>query len=350
MSPHPAILLLLVVAASLMGCGNSSDRDEITKLSKQMYADAKDKDWEGVCDALSTKAKAEIAVAAAFFGGGGCPAVVAAAFALDDDPGNLGEIDPDKVKVTNIKISEDRATAQVTPSDDEDPTTRYVREDGEWKVDADPDDDGSSSTTTGDSSDDRTATATPAPALRVAEQGFSRQEGGSVSYGIVIRNPGPQDAVGVEVQINLLAADGGVAATETARLEGIPAGKTVNVGGETDAEGERVGRLEITVKAGSGEDAGAVTLPKVSRIRISRDDFGLSVRAQVTNTLEEPLSSISDVFAVLRDRKGKVVGGLSGYPDNDIAPASRAAVKLGGFGDVSGATRAEVTADAETSG
>ena len=68
------------------------------------------------------------------------------------------------------------------------------------------------------------------------------------------------------------------------------------------------------------------------------------------NTLHEELSAISDVFAVLRRSDGEIVGGLSGYPEDDIAPGGRAAVELGGLGDVNGATRADVTADGETSG
>jgi hypothetical protein len=184
----------------------------------------------------------------------------------------------------------------------------------------------------------------------VPERGVSRIGGGNVSYGVVVRNPGSEDAIGVEVQINLLGADGGVAATATANLDGIPAGATVNVGGETDSGGDRVSRLEITVTADSGDTARAVALPKVSRTKLSRDDFGLSVRAQVTNTLDEPLSAISDVFAVLRGSNGRIVGGLSGFPDNDIPPGGRAAVKLGGLSDVPGATSAAVTADGETSG
>ena len=345
-----SLILVWLVVATFIGCGKDSDVAQITDLSKQLASDARDKDWKGVCDALSAKARAQITIGGVFLGGGDCAEVVARLAALDDDPEGFGTTGGDDVKVSKVKVTGDRATADVTPTfDDEDPTTRFVREDGEWKVDADIDEEGSSSTTTGDPSDDQTAAA-PAPELRVADQGFSRVDGGNVSYGVVVDNPEEQDAVGVEVQINLLAADGGVAATETAGLHGIPAGESANIGGQTDSGGERITRLEITVKADSGETAGFITLPKVSRVRLSRDEFGMSVRAQVMNTLHEELSAISDVFAVLRRSDGEIVGGLSGYPEDDIAPGGRAAVELGGLGDVNGATRADVTADGETSG
>ena len=218
-----SLILVWLVVATFIGCGKDSDVAQITDLSKQLASDARDKDWKGVCDALSAKARAQITIGGVFLGGGDCAEVVARLAALDDDPEGFGTTGGDDVKVSKVKVTGDRATADVTPTfDDEDPTTRFVREDGEWKVDADIDEEGSSSTTTGDPSDDQTAAA-PAPELRVADQGFSRVDGGNVSYGVVVDNPEEQDAVGVEVQINLLAADGGVAATETAGLQGIPA-------------------------------------------------------------------------------------------------------------------------------
>ena len=169
-----SLILVLLVVATFTGCGKDSDVAQITDLSKQLASDARDKDWKGVCEALSAKARAQITIGGVFLGGGDCAEVVARLAALDDDPEGFGTAGGDDVKVSNVKVTGDRATADVTPTfDDEDPTTRFVREDGEWKVDADLDEEGSSSTTTGDPSDDQTAAA-PAPELRVADQGFSR--------------------------------------------------------------------------------------------------------------------------------------------------------------------------------
>ena len=55
-------------------------------------------------------------------------------------PGNNGSrrSTSNDVKVTKLKITGDKATADVTPSADKDPTTYFVKEDGSWKIDADP--------------------------------------------------------------------------------------------------------------------------------------------------------------------------------------------------------------------
>ncbi len=45
---------------------------------------------------------------------------------------------PDDVKVTKITIKGDTATAEVVPSNDQDPTTYFAYEGGKWKIDGDP--------------------------------------------------------------------------------------------------------------------------------------------------------------------------------------------------------------------
>jgi hypothetical protein len=338
-------LTVVPLAAGLAGCGGAkSDTEKINDVARQFATDAKSKNWDGLCSAMSTKARAQLQVAAAFLGSKDCAGTMKAAFALSDDSDKLGKVDPDTVKVTALKITGDHATGKMTG----DPTS-FIREDGEWKLDADPEDTdkGSSTTSAGSVADDNTSELS-APKLNVAERGFSRI-GDQTSYGIVVKNPAADDAVGVEVQTNFIGTDGGVIATETDDLAGVPAGERVNVGGEADTNGEAVRSLDVTITTDSGATAGTVALPKANRVRLSHEDFGgLSVRAQVTNTLDQPLSSISDVFAVLRDGSGDIVGGLSSFPNSDVQPGGRAAVELGGLDDIPGAVSADITVDGET--
>src|SRR4051794_31456773 len=340
-----AALAVVPLAVGLAGCGGAkTDTEQINDVVHQFFADAKSKNWDGICSAMSTKARAQMQVAATFLGAKDCGGAMKAAFAMSDDSNKLGKVDPDTVKVSELKITGDHATGKRTGE----PTT-FVREDGEWKLDADPDDDskGSSTTSAGSAADDNTAEVA-APKLAVAERGFSRIDD-QTSYGIVVKNPAADDAVGVEVQTNFIGTDGGVIATETDSLAGVPAGERVNVGGEADTNGETVRSLNVTITADSGATAGTVALPKASRIRLNHEEFGgLSVRAQVTNTLDQPLSSISDVFAVLRDGNGDIVGGLSSFPNTDVQPGGRAAVELGGLDEISGAVSADITVDGET--
>jgi hypothetical protein len=133
------VLLLLSAPALLIACGDSSADDEITQLTKQFAADVEDEDWESVCDAMSAEAAAEVASGAAVVGGGDCAAVMARLYALDDSPEILPTSGGDDVTVSRVKVTGDRATAEVEPAfEGQDPTMRYVREDGEWKLDVTP--------------------------------------------------------------------------------------------------------------------------------------------------------------------------------------------------------------------
>ncbi len=129
-------LVVVIVAAALPGCGEETAGDAIIDVTRQFAADAKAGDWNGACGALSARARAEMAAGGAVVGGKGCAEVLSRAAALDDSPEVLGKVDGDDVKISDIKIAGDRATAEVLPVfDDGEPTTRYVREDGEWKLD-----------------------------------------------------------------------------------------------------------------------------------------------------------------------------------------------------------------------
>jgi hypothetical protein len=337
-------VLVIVFGTAVVACGGSeSDAEQIEEVSKDLAAAVRDKDWPEACDLLSTKAKAQLEVAGALLGGGDCPEIIDKAVALGD--GERSSPDPDRIRVAEIKIKNDRATARVTPSTDGDPLTRYVKEDGDWKIDADLD---QSSSSTGNAGDEAQGLA--APKLQVPERGFTNTDGG-VSFGLILSNPSQNtDASNVDVQVNLIGARGDVLATAPSNIIGVPAGEQFVIGGEADTKGDRVDRLEVTVTAEAGSKAGTIALPEVAGAKLSRDEFGLSVRVEVRNTLDEPLSSISDVFAVLRGADGKIVGGVSGFPAGDIQPGGRASVELSSFEPVPGAVRAEAGADGETSG
>ncbi len=131
----PILALLLIALASLAGCGGGGedgDAEQITDLTQQFAADTRQQDWKAVCDAMSAKAEASIAAGGEAVGADGCPAVIGRAYELDDRPEELSG----DVSVSNVEVTGDRATADVTPAfAGQDPTLRYVREDGDWKLD-----------------------------------------------------------------------------------------------------------------------------------------------------------------------------------------------------------------------
>jgi hypothetical protein len=188
-----------------------------------------------------------------------------------------------------------------------------------------------------------------APELQVAEQGVSNTDSGA-SYGLIVKNPSTDtDAIEVDVTVNLVGADGDIVQTDTQNLVGVPAGAEFAIGAEADTSGDRVRRMEVTVTASEGATAGELTVPEATRPKILRDEFGTTVRVQVHNTMDTALSSITDVFAVLRDSSGKIVGGMSGFPDSDIQPGARAAVELTSFARIPQASSAPASADGEAS-
>lgn len=132
------VLLLLSATPLLVACGERSADDEITKVTKQFAADAEDKDWKSVCDAMSADAEAEVVAVAETLGGGDCAAVIARLYALDDHPEMLPTSGGEGVTVSDVKVSGDRATAKVEPAfPGDNPRVHYVRENGAWKLDAD---------------------------------------------------------------------------------------------------------------------------------------------------------------------------------------------------------------------
>jgi hypothetical protein len=143
-----AAVVSMLVIVSVTGCGSDegstdkpSDAQQITAVAKQFETALRSGDWQRACDSLSRRANREVASAAGPLGakGSGCAAAFAA---IDKVPrSDLRRLDPDKVRVADIKIHGDRATANVTPRvDNSDPAARFAREGGDWKVDTDPPD------------------------------------------------------------------------------------------------------------------------------------------------------------------------------------------------------------------
>jgi hypothetical protein len=195
-----------------------------------------------------------------------------------------------------------------------------------------------------------TATQESAPAkATVVESGFSDPgTAGTVTYGAVLKNmSGDSDVLYVAVTINGLDAGGNVLATDTKEISVIPPGKEFVIGGDLDPGDEKIADLDI--QADTTDSAPAqYPLPEVSRVRMEPQEFGgLAIRAQVENTLDSPLSEITDVFGIVRDADDKIVAGTYSFPPTEIQPGRRAAVELMFLEDVPGAASADVSVDNE---
>jgi hypothetical protein len=135
--PLLAVAALAAASLALAGCGSKgTDQQQITALTRGFLADAKSHDWKGVCGAMSTKARMQMTIVGAFLGAKGCEGTMKTALTLGGDD-QLKKVSPDQVRVTRLRITGDHATAKVLPALGDGSTTRFVREDGNWKLDAD---------------------------------------------------------------------------------------------------------------------------------------------------------------------------------------------------------------------
>jgi hypothetical protein len=128
--PHRVVIVTCLLAVAAGGCGSRSDEKQIAAVTSDMVSALKAKDWKRVCDQYSTKARKELEAMSDFVDAEGCEETVKKVHALigDDVVRNMSG------KISGVKIDGLTATGRVNGE-----TTRYVKENGEWKLDADPD-------------------------------------------------------------------------------------------------------------------------------------------------------------------------------------------------------------------
>lgn len=183
----------------------------------------------------------------------------------------------------------------------------------------------------------------------VETSGFSQADG-SIGYGLVLENRSEDDAVDVEVTVNMVGAGGVIVGTETEYINVIPAGERYYAGGTSYVSGQdRAQRLEPTVVVGSREPA-SYELAPVSNVRFSPIEYlgGIEVVGQVRNDYTQPLSSLAKIGIVALDSAGRVVGGGFTFLDADLQPGRSASFSMSSFEiDPGKVSRVEATVDNE---
>ena len=147
-----------------------------------------------------------------------------------------------------------------------------------------------------------------------------------VGYGVVLQNVSPdQDALDVDVLVNILDAGGRILESDSNTYEAIPAGATYYGGGEAIYEGAAPARTEVTVQVRNRQAKSAIALPPVSNVRVT-ENFGTSVLGEVANpSSTRSLSDIARITVVCFDAAGNVIGGGRTYPPTTLPPGGRAA-------------------------
>jgi len=181
--------------------------------------------------------------------------------------------------------------------------------------------------------------------LSVVNSGYSQRpnsfgQGSSLSYGVVLDNPSnTEDAQNVSVQINFLDAANHTLQTATNHIGAIRAGSTFNLGGNWSLSTQTpVVKLEIIVQTDSWVKASALE-PAVQNVHIVPSSFepdwvgevdGDLINSDRTNTLTN-----AQIFVVLFDSAGDVVGGGTGFLFATLPPGTRSYMSsTTGFGAV----------------
>jgi hypothetical protein len=175
------------------------------------------------------------------------------------------------------------------------------------------------------------------PKIDVVQSGFSIRPfpygGTGVSWGAILANRSKtQDAMDVEVLCNMVMADNRLIGTTTARVTDIAAGSTLPVGGElTFPAGAPVARLEITIRIGK---TGPVTRwkPGVSFLRVEPSVFEPAWTGEIDGEVQNdnPTKTIQYVqlYGVVLDAAGNILGGGTGFGFATLPPAARMVLRI----------------------
>jgi hypothetical protein len=200
---------------------------------------------------------------------------------------------------------------------------------------------------------DETTTEVKEANVFIKQKGFTQVED-SIYMGAILKNNGTAGAADVEVTLNALDSNGDVVATETADVAVIPAGETFNVGMDTMVDGENVKSIEVYADVDDSASS-EYGVPTVTRPRVQHESYDFmdggntNITAQVRNNMDEPLSSLANMYVVMFNANGKVIGGAHTYPDRDIRPNRRASISFPITDFLPEVTKVAVSADNEVS-
>jgi hypothetical protein len=147
----------------------------------------------------------------------------------------------------------------------------------------------------------------PAPRIIVTKSGLLKSPG-DIEYGLILENTSQtRDARNLIVTVQAVDARGRAVATNRTPLTGIPAGGRFVI---TDSFLShillRVRRLRTTIRVGHGSSP-SLRLPRTTNVRFQGDLGLFEVRGQVSNPYKKPLTEDAPIFAILLDKRGRIV-------------------------------------------
>ncbi|MHB9032023.1 MAG: FxLYD domain-containing protein [Anaerolineae bacterium] len=152
--------------------------------------------------------------------------------------------------------------------------------------------------------------ATPEPQagdVVLLEQGWSQQED-AVGYAFIVQNKSANANMGeISYQVVFYGADDSVLGTEENSIALILPGQKLGIGNSTNIT-DKIARMEVKLSKGQVVETAYTKEITTGRVNFIPIDTNVYVLGTVTNPFEEDLEGVQ-VFAVLRDSAGKIIGG-----------------------------------------
>jgi hypothetical protein len=179
------------------------------------------------------------------------------------------------------------------------------------------------------------------PKIVVMKQGFSIRPnsfgtGSRLSYGLILHNGSPaRDAQKVTIQVNFVMADDHLLGTDTQHVDDIGAGSDWALGNSVSFPGAApITRLEVVIQVGSFAPQ-SIHLPTLANIHVVPETFDPkwvgTIEGELQNT--DPLLTLQNaqLYAVIFDSAGNIVGGGTGFAFQPLPPGARLFLQMTGF-------------------
>ncbi len=163
--------------------------------------------------------------------------------------------------------------------------------------------------------------------VEITESGYSVDEDGYLTYGVVFHNPSEKDAYEFhKVIITAYDENGDVLANEEQVMNRIQPGETQAFSSVVDCNGQKPDKVEFTPESGDridpSDDAIKSSDLEISGTNERTDDWDTAITGKVKNNSSSDTDSVGVI--VLFRNEGKIVGGNLTYIDNLSAGQEKA--------------------------
>jgi hypothetical protein len=178
--------------------------------------------------------------------------------------------------------------------------------------------------------------------ITVVKTGYSERTftyGGSVvSWGAILQNDSPRDAIDVTVLANFVMPDNRLIGSMTAHTSNVPAGKQGALGGDLNFSWTPpIARLELVVTIRESGPASRA-FPAAASVRVIGQPYDPawvgSVEGEVQNDQAARSLQSVELGTVIMDASGNILGGATGFSYALLPPGAREFFKISGMSGI----------------